>query len=88
MNRFLLTRIGCGIAGFKDEQMAPLFLEAFKLPNVSFPVEWFIQLIDYNPLQDREDEKAPPVIKKYSSVFAESTPIPSEQVSTGQSRMS
>lgn len=62
MNRFLLTRIGCGIAGFKDEQMAPLFLEAFKLPNVSFPVEWFIQLIDYNPLQDREDEKAPPVI--------------------------
>ena len=62
MNRFLLTRIGCGIAGFKDEKMAPLFLEAFKLPNVSFPDEWIIQLINYNPLRDRVDEVAPPVI--------------------------
>lgn len=62
MNRFLLTRIGCGIAGFKDEKMAPLFLEAFKLPNVSFPDEWIIQLINYNPLRDREEEVAPPVI--------------------------
>jgi hypothetical protein len=62
MNRFLLTRVGCGIAGFKDEKMAPLFLEAFKLPNVSFPGEWIIQLIDYDPLRDRKDEDAPPVI--------------------------
>ncbi|WP_077197585.1 A1S_2505 family phage non-structural protein [Prevotella ihumii] len=35
--RFLLTRIGCGIAGFSDEEIAPLFLEALALPNVSFP---------------------------------------------------
>ena len=71
MNRFLLTRIGCGIAGFKDEQIAPLFLDAFKLPNVSFPVKWFIQFIDYNPLQDREEEKAPPVINDSLPVFSE-----------------
>lgn len=25
---FLVTRIGCGIAGFKDEEIAPLFKEA------------------------------------------------------------
>jgi len=62
MNRFLLTRVGCGIAGFKDEKMAPLFLEAFKLPNVSFPDEWIIQLINYDPLRDKKDEDAPPVI--------------------------
>ena len=62
MNRFLLTRVGCGIAGFRDEEMAPLFLEAFKLPNVSFPDKWIIQLIDYDPLQDMKDEEAPPVI--------------------------
>ena len=43
-NRFLLTRIGCGIAGFKDEQMAPLFKDALKLPNVSFPKKWHIIL--------------------------------------------
>ena len=34
---FLVTRIGCGIAGFRDEQMAPLFAPAFNLPNVVLP---------------------------------------------------
>ena len=34
---FLVTRIGCGIAGFKDEQMAPLFAAALDLPNVVLP---------------------------------------------------
>ena len=34
---FLVTRVGCGIAGFKDEQMAPLFTEAVGLPNVVLP---------------------------------------------------
>ena len=28
LNRFLLTRVGCGIAGFTDEEIAPLFVEA------------------------------------------------------------
>lgn len=27
MKRFLVTRVGCGIAGFKDEEIAPLFLK-------------------------------------------------------------
>ena len=48
MNRFLLTRIGCGIAGFKDKDMAQLFKEALKLPNVFFPDEWVIRLLDGN----------------------------------------
>lgn len=39
-NRFLVTRIGCGIAGFKDDEIAPLFYEASKLPNVNFSKEW------------------------------------------------
>jgi hypothetical protein len=34
---FLVTRIGCGIAGFRDEQMAPLFADAMELPNVVLP---------------------------------------------------
>ena len=34
---FLVTRIGCGIAGFRDEQMAPLFATALNLPNVVLP---------------------------------------------------
>lgn len=34
---FYVTRIGCGIAGFTDEQIAPLFAEAMKLYNVRLP---------------------------------------------------
>ena len=35
--KFLVTRIGCGIAGFTDDEIAPLFAEATKLLNVSLP---------------------------------------------------
>ena len=34
---FLVTRIGCGIAGFTDKQMAPLFIYALEMPNVILP---------------------------------------------------
>lgn len=34
---FLVTRVGCGIAGFKDEKIAPLFKRAMALENVSLP---------------------------------------------------
>lgn len=37
---FLVTRIGCGIAGFTDEQMAPLFAKAKDLPNVALAEQW------------------------------------------------
>lgn len=42
MNRFLVTRIGCGIAGFTDKQMAPLFTMAYFVPNITLPIEWFL----------------------------------------------
>lgn len=38
---FLVTRIGCGIAGFKDEEMAPLFARAVRLENVALPEKWW-----------------------------------------------
>ncbi len=34
---FYVTRIGCGIAGFTDEQIAPLFDAAVDIPNVILP---------------------------------------------------
>ena len=37
---FLVTRIGCGIAGFTDEQIAPLFAAARNLSNVALPEGW------------------------------------------------
>lgn len=41
---FYVTRIGCGIAGFRDREIAPLFAEAVPLPNVCLP-ESFVKLL-------------------------------------------
>lgn len=41
---FYVTRIGCGIAGFKDEEIAPLFDRAYDLYNVRLP-ESFARII-------------------------------------------
>ena len=37
---FLVTRIGCGIAGFTDEEIAPLFAEAHNVGNIVLPAGW------------------------------------------------
>ena len=34
---FYVTRIGCGIAGFTDADIAPLFKDASLLENVALP---------------------------------------------------
>ena len=34
---FLVTRIGCGIAGYKEEEVAPLFAEAKDISNIYLP---------------------------------------------------
>lgn len=41
---FYVTRIGCGIAGFSDEEIAPLFAEAMDLYNVRL-TESFVKVI-------------------------------------------
>lgn len=35
--KFYVTRIGCGIAGFKDEEIAPLFQDALGVDNIILP---------------------------------------------------
>lgn len=47
---FLVTRIGCGIAGYKDAQIAPLFRNALKLKNVVLPKSFVDILL---PLQQK-----------------------------------
>ena len=37
-NIYLITRVGCGLAGFKDEEIAPLFKEAPR--NCYFDKKW------------------------------------------------
>ena len=39
---FLVTRIGCGIAGFQDEEIAPLFASAIEVPNIMLPESFVI----------------------------------------------
>lgn len=41
---FYVTRIGCGIAGFTDEQIAPLFADALSLYNVRLPKS-FVEIL-------------------------------------------
>ena len=38
---FYVTRIGCGIAGFTDDQIAPLFKDAENMMNVIIPKSFF-----------------------------------------------
>ncbi len=37
---FLVTRIGCGIAGFTDSEIAPLFKAAHDVENIVLPPGW------------------------------------------------
>lgn len=38
---FLVTRIGCRIAGWRDSEIAPLFKQASALDNVTLPEEFW-----------------------------------------------
>ena len=37
-DKFFMTRIGCGLAGYNDEDIAPLFRGA--TDNINFPIDW------------------------------------------------
>jgi len=42
--KFLVTKIGCGLAGFSSSEIAPLFKRALNLENIYLPQE-FINII-------------------------------------------
>ena len=37
---FLVTRVGCGIAGFTNEEISPLFVKAHEVENIVLPSGW------------------------------------------------
>ena len=43
--KFLVTPIGCGIAGFTAQEMAPLFADAIDVENILLP-ENFVKVIE------------------------------------------
>lgn len=46
---FLVTKIGCGIAGFKEEEIAPLFADAVSVDNIVLP-ESFVMFLNQTTL--------------------------------------
>ena len=49
--KFFVTAIGCGIAGYQPEEIAPLFWEAARLQNVYLPLSfWKIIMHIRHPL--------------------------------------
>lgn len=45
---FLVTRVGCGIAGFHDSEIAPLFRRAIEVTNICLP-ESFWNVLEVDP---------------------------------------
>ncbi len=43
---FFVTRVGCGIAGFADAEIAPLFERAMEVENICLP-ESFVKLLSH-----------------------------------------
>ena len=39
------VRIGCGIAGFDDKEIAPLFIKAIDVQNIHLPESFWNELV-------------------------------------------
>lgn len=46
--KFLVTEIGCGIAGFKIQQIAPMFRESLFVSNISLPKSFWDCITNMN----------------------------------------
>lgn len=44
--KFLVTEIGCGIAGFSQNEIAPLFAEAMDVENIYLPQSFWVLIND------------------------------------------
>ncbi len=46
-NIFMVTEIGCGLAGYKPKQIAPLFKNAVDVDNIHLPYKFWRVLMHY-----------------------------------------
>lgn len=56
---FRVTRVGCGLAGFKDTDIAPLFREALPLKNVRLPQGWRHFITTGEVVEFRDEAETP-----------------------------
>jgi len=47
---FLVTQIGCGLAGYTPEQIAPMFKKAIEVKNIHLPIEFWNVLNPNRPM--------------------------------------
>ena len=54
--KFYVTAVGCGIAGYMPEQVAPFFFKAAKLSNVYLPLNFWKVIAEMGePVSEREE---------------------------------
>lgn len=63
-HQFKVTRVGCGLAGFKDSEIAPLFKDAPS--NCFFDTAWRPYLEQYDNASDKLDRSK---LKNYWGTF-------------------
>lgn len=68
---FRVTRVGCGLAGFKDEQIALLFRDALELPNVRLPKGWRHYITTGEVVPFHDDPEDYPASISYEQALAE-----------------
>lgn len=67
---FLVTRVGCGIAGYRDEEMAQFFAEALELKNVSLPKS-FVEALEGGSVNYNLERFLEPQESYYQSALSE-----------------
>lgn len=65
MNRFLITRLGCGIAGFSDKQVAPLFDGLYNVKNAVFSLEWWWVLTEMHYGEEGKSPEVPESVDEH-----------------------
>lgn len=46
--KFLVTEIGCGLAGYSPKEIAPLFNEAIDIENIYLPIRFWKKITNHN----------------------------------------
>lgn len=81
---FLVTRIGCGIAGFREEDIAPLFRHALSLENVILPSTFLFRLaLTHVRITSREDANYAGFAEIYENAF----PLYGQRTAAGQEKI-
>lgn len=77
--KFLVTKIGCGQAGYSAAEIAPLFAEALPVNNILLPKEFVDILLAQEELPSNQDEGDPDTNDENNSNSSSDNSAPSDQ---------